>query len=376
MRDLIAIAAFLIAATPTVAGAQTAEDRGWDTVLTDFSEADVARLSGAIVYETPELYELAVIILALTQRGSEFVVNSDYAREVREHFGAYAGHPIVATLGVQNRRDSWFRAYDFRENAYVFCFDQENRIVRCTPYSHAWGRQANSFSNHLDLVADFARVSGFREFYRAHQAFYAGESEVWRRNAPIGDMQTWLERRFPERIQHYAVVFSPLVSGWHSTQGLGDEGLSVAVLFLQSVSNMPDHTAARIAFTEIDHNYVNRATERFIAQRGSLTFEPTFWSTGSANAYGSAETVFNEYMTWSVFLLWARDYYPPETRDAAVQATVNFMEGRRGFTHFAAFDAEVARLCARQRGRENIPALYPDLLRWAETYQRSQPAPQ
>lgn len=350
-------------------------DVGWDPILTQVSEEDARRLRGRVAFSVPEVYELAAIILSLTPAGPELVTQTDYVREVREYFAPYADHPAVAALAVNSRTEDWFAAYDFRENAYVYCFSEEaaDRIVRCGHASHVWGRQSNSFARNVRLVEDFARVSRFRDFYAAHAAFYRSEETAWRERAPVEAMWAWLETRFPERIQHYAIVFSPLVRGWHSTQVFEDEGFAEAVMFLEPATGIGGQ-AARVVFTEIDHNYVNRATERY-AERNTLdAFDPRFWSSAGANgAYPSAEAVFNEYMTWAVFLLWAREHYDPSTYAGVQQAAVTFMQDRRGFGHFGAFTAELQRLYSAQRRRTNIPALYPTLFAWAGEYMMTPP---
>lgn len=352
-------------------------DAGWDPILTQVSEEDARRLRGTVAYSVPEVYELAAIILSLTTAGPELVVQSDYVREVREYFAPYADHPAVAALAVNNRTEDWFAAYDFRENAYVYCFSDEtpDRIVRCGHASHVWGRQSNSFARNVRLVEDFARVSRFRAFYAAHASLYESEARAWRERAPVEAMWAWLEARFPERIQHYAIVFSPLVRGWHSTQGFEDEGFVEAVMFLESATGIGGQ-AARVVFTEIDHNYVNRATERHAESHTLDGFDPQFWSSAGANgAYPSAEAIFNEYMTWAVFLLWAQEHYDPSAYAGMQQTAVTFMQERRGFRHFAPFAAELQRLYAAQRRRKNIPALYPALFNWAGEYMASDLAP-
>ncbi|CAH0999178.1 hypothetical protein LEM8419_00475 [Neolewinella maritima] len=125
------------------------------------------------------------------------------------------------------------------------------------------------FADLLYLVQDFAQQSGFRQFYRDHAADYADQIERQRRLVPVHHMWEWMERESPERMDHYAIVFSPLIGGSQSTQRFQENPFDSLYSFRESIMfvNGPDEVQTTgydtltqealqsgIVFTEIDHN--------------------------------------------------------------------------------------------------------------------------
>lgn len=362
----------LFLAAPVMA--QNSLDTGWDPIIASFEEEERTEMLSGSVTEVPELYELATIIISLTPGGDQLVEDTPYRAEVREHFAPFADHPIVASLAIADRNADWYKAYDFRENAWLYCFDESGEYVeRCHPISHVWGRQANSFARNLPLIRDFARQSGFREFYAAHRDFYAREIAEWHARADIGEMQQWLEARFPVREQHYRIIFSPLTAGWHSTQGVSDDDFRVRLLFLQAISSSPADrpwVAPRIVFTEIDHSHVNAISDNFSDRLDSEhSFGGTFWYESEHGNYGRGYSVFNEFMTWAVFELWAREHFPEEMYPRIHEHTANMMENNRHFRYYSAFRDMLVALYDERRGDDiSIAVLYPEIIDWAERF--------
>lgn len=106
-----------------------------------------------------------MIIVSLTDAGHELTVDSAYSKAVTGHFSQFANHETIEPVNIKSRKADWYSAYEFRENASVYCFDND-LIVRCRPYSHAWGRQANLFARNVGLVADFAKRASSGSFSR------------------------------------------------------------------------------------------------------------------------------------------------------------------------------------------------------------------
>lgn len=353
---------------------QSTVDRGWDPILTDVPMDQRKVLSGTTAFEVPEMYELAMVVISLTAAGPDLTADSDYAKAVAQHFAPFADHELIGKLGINSSKTDWYLAYEFRENAAAFCFDSENvdLIVRCKPYSHVWGRQANSFVRNIDLVANFARVSGFRAFYDKHRNLYEAEIQAWEIRVDVGAMKVWLEARFPVSEDHYGIVFSPLTNGWHSTQGFEDDDFSMRVMYLESVADQPishAYKAARIIFTEIDHSHVNSVAEQYRETLNSQKgFGGGFWYESENGMYDDGFRVFAEYMTWALFELWARETYP-EVKQAEIASSVESkMTMQRRFIHYAEFRDALIEHYQMHTGIVDIAALYPGVIAWAEGF--------
>jgi hypothetical protein len=122
-----------------------------------------------------------------------------------------------------------------------------------------------------------------------------------------------------------------------------------------------------IVFTEIDHNYVNPVTSNYAKQMDSIFSNRSVWAkqgTGS-DFYGSAESIFNEYMTWAVFCLYVMDKYDKPTADLVINEREDRMVEKRFFIKFKEFDRELIRL--RQENKNlDLAALYPFILEWCK----------
>ena len=128
----------------------------------------------------------------------------------------------------------------------------------------------DTFKPRRHLVEDFARTSRFREFYRDNMSYYQEQIARYKREVPVEQMWQWIEERFPARFDSYRIVLSPLVGGTHNTQDFSNGKFCEAVMFVAmgpilegEIDNIKRMSAARIVFTEIDHNYVNPVTDRF-----------------------------------------------------------------------------------------------------------------
>lgn len=337
-------------------------------------------------FEVPEAYELASVIASLTPYGRSLTYSADttkaedrdraaYARAVADHFGPYADHPAVAAVGARGPGDI-DRMYNLRGNAYAYRFDGD-ALVHDAPFSHVWGGPRNRFSQNAALIEDFARETNFRAFYAAHRPYYDATTARDSSTADLAAMRAWLGRRLPRRGDTappaLRVAYSPLTDGWHATKRFEDGGCALLVMFVEPGPAGPGraHDFARMLFTEVDHNYVNPVSERFRSELGGReTYGAARWVDRDVlrGNYRSGYEVFNEYMTFAVFELWARDHYPPAVAAAAAENTRRMMTDRRGFVEYRAFSDEVRRLydtgVAESEAYE-IESMYPDLIAWA-----------
>ncbi len=356
----------------------------WQARFVELDEAYILEAAARPI-DVPETFELASIILSLSEFGtSQLRIEPNdteltaYIERVRQHFGPFADHPIVRKIdfdGVEN----WQRLYDFRENSYLYSFDDEGgrskRLKHVMPYSHVWFRPDNTFTRNIELIEDFAEVSAFRQFYAENREFYDGLIARDTNAASITGMKSWLDERFDANSNVISAVYSPLFNGWHSTQIIRDGDRGHHLLFLQpgfpTSFERPD-AWARMVFTEIDHGYVNPVSNRFQEQLNQEEgFGNAIWVdrlVPGTGAYENGYMVFNEYMTWALFELWATEAYNAETAQRIRRNTQNQMVDR-GFplfpefseTLFTLYDERVAR-----GGEVKFEALYPALIAWAQ----------
>lgn len=322
---------------------------------------------GRLEIVTPEVFELVMVAVALAEkdqpRSSRIWRGEDYYDRVLAHFGPFANHRAVRRMRFG---PGYERYMSVRENSAAYVFEGD-RIVHGGVYGDLF--RPNRFEQYRADLESFARESGFRAFYERESAYFAGLREVYRQRMDVDGMRTWLEDRFPERYDSYRIVFSPLLGQSHSTTRFEDGGFTQCVMFVPGPTAGPTtgdaaYDLARrqvLVFTEIDHNYVNPATARHVdAVERSMRPLPA-WN--NQPAYRTKVATFNEYMTWSVYLLYAEDEYELEPFKRIARVVERTMERDRGFPNFGAFHV-VVRDVYRGRGEgELIPDLYPEILR-------------
>lgn len=332
----------------------------------------------AIRIELPEAYELANIILAITPYGRtdkwEVQQGTPYYREVIAHFLPFAGHPLIAKANYS--RERWAEYLSFRSDAYAFRFDSAGHLARVFPFEANDG--IRPFDDLRAEVEDFARVSGFREFYRAHADYYSKVGGRYERSYLIPESIAFLEREFgPAGRKEFRVVLSPLVYRMNAQRSLGDTvTLSLATPAAELLGEEdrdldPTERLEQVhtLFTEVDHAFVNPVTER----HASLLNDRFAWQrwNGTKDEYADNASTFNEYMTWAVYDLFARERFGPSARD--ILASWHLQNKSRGFLASELFAAELVRL----RGQSGRPVreLYPAMLAWTKRRQETLTVP-
>jgi hypothetical protein len=326
-----------------------------------------------VVVEVPEVYELANVILALTNYQSlapHTVWAGPYLTQVRAHFDSLRNHPLIAALNARLTSSGGWNYdayYGFRENGFVYQFGPSG-LVHVSGYARAWGG-TDVFSQEIRRVEDFANRSGFRAFFANHASLYEDQIRRYQDLVSVDRMWRWLETRFPDRYDRYRIVFSPLINGSHSTQRFTSAGVRETVMFIAGPDVVRDTTDARLrmaqlerlVFTEIDHNYVNPATDRYARLVRHIFSDVNAWN-GNARDYRSPTATFNEYMTWAVFNVYARDAYDPATAAAIRESVIlNMVQGRR-FRKFREFEQAVMDVYLAAGSQPCIPNLYGAIL--------------
>ena len=318
--------------------------------------SDAYKKESAIRFEIPEIYELANIILYLTecsQKTDNHPSHKTYAKRVEQYFYPFKNHPLIKGLNKKCQAADYFDTYyDFRENSLCYRF-QEDFLQYDTYYKwlvFSKEEESTLFRNLAYLVQDFATKSNFRAFYQANQAYYDKLIAQQKQYMPIEQMKTWLEQEFPQRIQSYKVVFSPLIDGSHSTQKFysSDDNFVECLMFINSAEDTAskkqfsekekEGLQSGIIFTEIDHNYVNAMTRKHIDIMKTVFSDKTHWATEKGlKGYDSAYRVFNEYMTHALFCLYIQEHYAPKEAKTIIKKRIDLMNWR-GYPKFEAFN--------------------------------------
>ncbi len=326
-----------------------------------FSDQYIQEHTERISFQVPETYELANVILYLTECSNitnNHPTKTNYSKLVNEHFASFKNHPIIKILNRKcTGNNHWSTYYGFRENSICFEFDKNGFLRYSTPYKHAWWDNSEirggEFRNLLYLIQDFSDKSRFREFYSVNQEYYLSLQKRQKELQPITRMWEWLEKEFPQKYDHYKIVFSPLIEGSHSTQkfykgNFKDPIYQECIMFVnssESIDSNSDYSEelrkgllSGIVFTEIDHNYVNPTSRQNIQMIKELIIDKDKWATVEVQQnYRSEYAIFNEYMTHSLFCLYITENYTEKVKHKIIEKRIELMESR-GFPKFKDFN--------------------------------------
>lgn len=364
---------------------------GFDPQPSIFEKKYIESNTGNIQFDIPEVYELSNVIWALSPSGrqaNDLNKNSSYYKRVLQYFQPFLKHPIFSKLIFPD--STFYSQYlNFRENSFAFNFKpagaklQNYELLLSGPYYYVFGDQyadSSLFGKLKPLVEDFAKKSDFRKFYTSNKEYYQQEIKRLKELLPVRQMWAWLEKEFPKtKYQSYRVVFSPLIGGSHSTQNYSTyQGGSIFrenVMFISDAERVDsiktlsekqkEGLMSRVIFTEIDHNYVNRETNKYSARIDSIFSIRGKWAADNPGAsfYGSSVPVFNEYMTWAVFCLYANEVYDNTAFPFINNETISRMVEKRGFVRFKEFNQALQDIRVKHKDLKVVD-LYPYILDW------------
>ena len=366
---------------------------GFDAQFSIFTKEQIQQTTGKVQFDIPEVYELANIIWTLSPGGAkakDLNKRGSYYEKVVAHFKPYLNHPVFKALDFPDST-YFINYYDFRENSFAFNFQDpkpgstNTRLLFNGPYYHIWGNEladSSLFGKLKPLVEDFAKKSHFRQFYKDNLAWYQKDIEREKALLPVRQMWSWLEQQFPTiNYQSYRIVFSPLIGGSHSTQNFwsDDDGkdFSQTVMFICNADRVDTVAAfsekqkegilSGVVFTEIDHNYVNRISNKYRKAIDSVFSNKSSWvkEGPSKNFYSSPVNIFNEYMTWSVFCLYVLDNYNKTDADVVINERESRMVDKRDFIRFREFNNALIKIRQENAGLK-VAELYPFIINWCK----------
>ncbi len=354
------------------------KDTCWTQINTipkfEFSKQYIKKNKGEFSFEVPEVQELVHIIVALTPTGikDKNMVNHDtkYYEKILKEFGQYKDEPIV------NKIDSLLKKQYYavlKMDACGFYFNGDSIKKDSTYNNLSWGN-TNFIESYTSQIEQFAKKTSFRKFYKKQSTYYNRLISLMNNQTPIHKQWDWLENQFSLRYDNYRITFSPLVNGWHSTNRFIQEDFKQTVMFIcgpiennEYSTKINEGLMTRIVFTEIDHNYVNPISDKYNKEINIAFDDLSKWATKKAlNNYRNAYDVFNEYMTWSVFSIYAFENFNPEDFKMINDKVELQISDWRGFKNFKAFNQKMIELYNNKMENEKIEDLYPVILEWCK----------
>lgn len=317
----------------------------------------------------PEVQELLNCLFAITQTGlkDSNLINHEgyYYKKVIDHFIGHANDPLVLKLD-RKLKDGSYASLKMNSNIYVF---GNNNIINQGPYNNLAWSGINNLKPFIPELERFAKATRFREFFRSQKTYYDSLLKVQDKTLDIRKQWKWLENKFPITQDRYVISFSPLVSGSHSHIKVADNGFKETMLFVAAPilfssyeKKIREAMLSGMVFTQMGHNYVDPVSENYIPLIDSLFGPSEKWILPEViNNYKIPSSIFNEYMTWSLFNLYAYDHYKKKDFEFINRLTERDMVQKRGFIKFREFNKILLDLYKANK-QKKISDLYLSLL--------------
>lgn len=366
----------------------------------NFTSDYIAQHKGKTSVQIHEVSELMNILLALHKDAEKdynmFDTQGAYYKRVKEYFAPYRNHLAIALIeqnmpapefnqSVQRylfSKDSYHYYYALKMNATAYDFDEQGHIKN-NGIIREVGVEWHTFDPMRDVAVfeDFAKKSNFRKFYQDNKPYYDELLATYNKLAPVQQMQAWLDKKFGSGYDSYLIFFSPLNRGAQATVHFDNNNFKQAFMFIcqakfdkQYSQTMNELLSSWVVFTEIDHNYVNPLSSVYgnFNRINNIFSNRKLWAVGEgASMYKTPYEVFNEYMTFALFTLYANDYYSKEDVEKFMPLMEPMMENTRGFIRFKDFNRTLLEKY-RQNPNATIQELYDYMLSWAEKINQSE----
>jgi hypothetical protein len=313
-------------------------------------------------YKVHEPTEIAWILAALSQIGRQSggVIRRDteYFSRVEKWFAPYATHKLISDLGAE------FNLPRLVGNAANYDFSKNGKLT-LTPNSVAlWDDMAGDlFTQNKDQIEAFSRVTNARDFLKNERKAFAAVDAALRAAVDIEDIQRWLNAQFSARPGRVRVFVSPLTSGWNwaNIDGVEPRIWVPAPYAYADNDVIKKFKIIASVFTEIDHIYVNPISKIHKEAINQIFSKENAWSTETAwQDYDSPELVFNEYMTYALFLEYAKDRMSNQDFVSFKTKIILFIEEKRGFVRFGAFATMLNNMRIASKG--SVQDLYPKVI--------------
>ncbi|RAJ05092.1 uncharacterized protein DUF4932 [Chitinophaga skermanii] len=344
----------------------------------NFSKKYRQQNNGKYQVEINEVKELIQIMTAITKNGQDnddmIQQQGQYYKDVRAYFKPFENEPIIHTFdSLMNV--SPFNFIFLTGNGFSYNFKGDKLVPSETFLFPAKSLNKititeNPITTYKKEIEAFAKKSQFRKFYKQQKPYYTSIQRKYAQNANLGKQWKWLEQNFQNRINQYIIFCSPLTNSLNYTSTFKQDDYKVIYMVLPPLDSFPTMSKmqleifnTRVMFTEIDHNYVTPPTQANKATINELFKERAAWvdeKTEGTFAYPTPVKVFDEYMTYGVFVLYVQDHYDAATFEEAKNGIISVMKDR-GFIGMQVFTDNLLKARAANPGK-TIDEWYPAFL--------------
>ena len=337
---------------------------------------------GKINLKNNYAYELVHVAFAILDTNiffgnlnAEYLTNRDiaYYNEVKSSFSKFKNHPFILKLDEKLRK-SWKIYLAQNIQAYNSKFEK-NKIQTDNKTSIIYQLFSKIYSQNRRTLNSFSKDINFKEFYFNHLDYYKSELIKISKIEKLEYSVNWLDSVFKNNYKKIDIFISPLTGGFHFN--LNKEQKKECVFFVNRLKDSSSYFERAIYvcqyFTELDHNYVNPISENYSKKLNQIfgnknkhiwfdTVNPQY------SIYNSGFDVFNEYMTWSIYLIYCQSAYPKDIYEKIEKTKFEQMENDRGFKLFSLFHTEMKNLFYTQKN--SIELLFKNSVNFSESYIR------
>lgn len=350
-----------------------------EEVKVNFSEKFKKENQGKVKIEIHETKELLHIMIAITEVGLEnddmIEQSGDYYKDVIQTFQTFKNEKIIAKFDSLMKSNPLYYIF-LTGNALSYNFKGKKLIKDKTYLFPAQNVSShtkitiNPITTYKEEIENFAEKSGFRKFYKSHKEYYNKVISDYNKLANLQKQWDWLEKKFNTQVNNYTIMCSPLINGLNYTTSYTDQNFKQIMMVLPPVTENPKLSQidnvifnTRGMFTEIDHNYVGNPTMKNREQIESVFKNREEWvdtSKYGTEYYPNPERVFDEYMTYGVFLIYCKDNFESNVTKKASQEIRDLMTDR-GFIKMEIFTENLFNVYDKNQNKK-IDDWYPELI--------------
>jgi hypothetical protein len=323
-----------------------------------------------LTIEIPPLMECYLVMLFLGDPGHGILTrlrNEDYLGRIEEYFGPSSSHPLIAEVCREYPGNDVAGRIRAMENTHaLYCYEGVN-IGPLVSYPLSLQESLAS------KVSDFARDSGFMEFYENNAGYYDILKRIVRTNYSFGrNVIPFFNDNFEKRFDRFNVYFSPLIGNIQQGPGIDEDSYAECFYFggcmygtVKGRFYYPSWWMQFVILTEFDHSFINPLTARYRSDLEKLEGRFALLNREDTDNYSSLESTLNEYVTWAFALQYFYEHDPQHYGEYEKCVTAS-ME-RRKFARFAEFMKMYREYMDNRESYPGLGGFYPRIIEWVES---------
>ncbi len=348
----------------------------------NFSNEFKKENQGKATIEINEVKELLIIMLSITDFGLQnddmFEQKGDYYQRVLKQYKPYKDESIIKKLDSLLTKNPLNYIF-FTGNAQTYTLKNDiliannNYILPANKVANV-KIEVNPITTYKTEIEAFAKKSHFDDFYKSEKPFYNKIIADYEQYSNLRNQWNWLEKNFEQKINSYIVYTSALINGLNYTGGYENNNFHLIEMVLPPISKEKGRSEknneafnTRGMFTEINHNYIEKPSVKYKSEINTALKDREKWvntKTYGTEYYPDGFKVFNEYMTYCVFILYAEEIYKGDEKLLQeINNEVNAVMIERGFIKMKEFNQELKNLRKKNK-KKKIDLLYPELIKW------------